>query len=115
MVEFKGGRTDFFYVIDSSQFHPQLGDLVIVEADRGKDLGKVACNTLTIDQVVVLEQKKQAQLQQLENNDKEKEEETPAKAQRELHIKRIFRLATPDEVNLLLVKDKTTQTANGSC
>ncbi|GAN06614.1 PSP1-domain-containing protein [Mucor ambiguus] len=122
MVEFKGGRTDFFYVIDSNQFHPQLGDLVIVEADRGKDLGKVACNTLTIDQVTVLEQKKQAQLQQLENNDKEKEkdkeakeEETPAKAQRELHVKRIFRLAAPDEVNLLLVKGQDEHKALVVC
>ncbi|KAK4509008.1 uncharacterized protein ATC70_007357 [Mucor velutinosus] len=122
MVEFKGGRTDFFYVIDSNQFHPQLGDLVIVEADRGKDLGKVACNTLTIDQVTVLEQKKQAQLQQLESNDKEKEkekeakeEETPTKAQRELHIKRIFRLAAPDEVNLLLVKGQDEHKALVVC
>ncbi|KAL0135587.1 PSP1 C-terminal conserved region-domain-containing protein [Mucor lusitanicus] len=123
MVEFKGGRTDFFYVMDSNQFHPQLGDLVIVEADRGKDLGKVACNTLTIDQVTALEQKKQAQLQQLENNDKKeekekeasKEEETPAKAQRELHIKRIFRLAAPDEVNLLLVKGQDEHKALVVC
>lgn len=110
MVEFKGGRTDLFYVMDSKLFHPQLGDLVIVEGDRGKDLGKVAANTLTIDQVILLEQKKQAQLQQLENNDKDKDKEdgeannTPAKAQREIHIKRIFRLAAPDEINLLLVK-----------
>ncbi|KAL9560019.1 hypothetical protein MBANPS3_000134 [Mucor bainieri] len=124
MVEFKGGRTDFFYVLDSNQFHPQLGDLVIVEADRGKDLGKVACNTLTIDQVTALEQKKQAQLQQLENNDKDKdkekdkeakEDEAPAKAQRELHIKRIFRLAAPDEVNLLLVKGQDEHKALVVC
>lgn len=116
MVEFKGGRTDFFYVIDSNQFHPQLGDLVIVEADRGKDLGKVACNTLTIDQVTALEQEKQTRLQQLENNDKEtKEEETPAKAQRELHIKRIFRQAAPDEVNLLLVKGQDEHKALVVC
>ncbi|CEP14170.1 hypothetical protein [Parasitella parasitica] len=115
MVEFKGGRTDFFYVNDSSQLHPQVGDLVIVEGDRGKDLGKVACNTLSIDQVIVLEQKKQAQLQQLDNNDKEKEEDAPAKAQKELHIKRIFRLAAPDEVNLLLVKGQDEHKALVVC
>lgn len=131
MVEFKGGRTDFFYVLDSNQFHPQLGDLVIVEADRGKDLGKVAANTLTIDQVSLLEQKKQAQLQQLENNEKEKqaaanaekngggEEETAVqqtpKQQREIHIKRIFRLATPDEINLLLVKGQDEHKALVVC
>jgi cell fate regulator YaaT (PSP1 superfamily) len=61
--------------------------------------------------------KKQAQLQQLENNDKEKEkeEDAPAKAQRELHIKRIFRLATPDEVNLLLVKGQDEHKALVVC
>lgn len=125
MVEFKGGRTDFFYVPESSQLHPQIGDLVIVEADRGKDLGKVAVNTLTIDQVLELEQKKQLQLQQLEsnNNEKEKEKEEDAaaaaaatpKAQREIHIKRIFRLAAPDEINLLLVKGQDEHKALVVC
>ncbi|KAG2195484.1 hypothetical protein INT47_012028, partial [Mucor saturninus] len=110
MVEFKGGRTDFFYVMDSSQFYPQIGDLVIVEADRGKDLGKVSANTLSIDQVTLLEQKKQAQLQQIENKNNEKEEaEENAKAPREIHIKRIFRLATADEIHLLLVKGQDEQ------
>ncbi|KAI7904084.1 PSP1 C-terminal conserved region-domain-containing protein [Cokeromyces recurvatus] len=131
MVEFKGGRTDFFYVLDSKQFHPQVGDLVIVEADRGKDLGKVAVNTLTIEQVIALEQKRQSQLQQVESNtaaaaaaEKEKREEEesaaagssiPVKAQREIHIKRIFRLATSDEVNLLLVKGQDEHKALVVC
>lgn len=112
MVEFKAGRTDFFYVLDSHQFSPQIGDLVIVEADRGKDLGKVAMNTLTIDQVTELEQRKQQQLQQLEHNDKE---EDTSKPQREIHIKRIFRLAAPDEVNLLLVKGQDEHKALVVC
>ncbi|RCI05884.1 hypothetical protein CU098_013562 [Rhizopus stolonifer] len=108
MVEFKAGRTDFFYVLDSNQFHPRVGDLVIVEGDRGKDLGKVAANTLTLEQVMTLEQKKQAQLQQLED----KEEELK---QREIHVKRIFRLATPDEINLLLVKGQDEHKALVVC
>ncbi|KAI8387442.1 PSP1 C-terminal conserved region-domain-containing protein [Blakeslea trispora] len=116
MVEFKGGRTDFFYVLDSNQFHPQVGDLVIVEGDRGKDLGKVAANTLALEQVIVLEQRKQAQLQQLENEkDKEEDTATPAKAPREIHIKRIFRLAAPDEINLLLVKGQDEHKALVVC
>ncbi|KAG2237995.1 PSP1 C-terminal conserved region-domain-containing protein [Thamnidium elegans] len=111
MVEFKGGRTDFFYVLDSSQFHPSIGDLVIVEADRGKDLGKVMGNTLTMDQVTQLEQQKQLQLQQIEN--KEENEET--KQPREIHIKRIFRLATQDEIGLLQVKGQDELKALGVC
>ncbi|KAI8378112.1 PSP1 C-terminal conserved region-domain-containing protein [Choanephora cucurbitarum] len=116
MVEFKGGRTDFFYVLDSNQFHPQIGDLVIVEGDRGKDLGKVAANTLTLEQVTILEQRKQAQLQQLESEkDKEEDTATPAKAPREIHIKRIFRLAASDEINLLLVKGQDEHKALVVC
>lgn len=43
-VEFKSGRTEIFYVLESDgkpQFECQVGDLVIVEADRGEDLGKI--------------------------------------------------------------------------
>ncbi|KAI9360547.1 PSP1 C-terminal conserved region-domain-containing protein [Pilaira anomala] len=115
MVEFKGGRTDFFYVLDSNQFHPHVGDLVIVEADRGKDLGKIAANTLTIEQVTALEQQKQFQLQQIENKNNGTTEETTSttggeeKAVREIHIKRIFRLATTEEISLMNVKGQDEQ------
>jgi hypothetical protein len=42
VVEFKAGRTDFFYLPETSKdLKINVGDLAIVEADRGKDLGKV--------------------------------------------------------------------------
>lgn len=42
-VAFKCGRIDFFIVPNTGEFENlQVGDLVLVEADRGKDLGKVA-------------------------------------------------------------------------
>ncbi|TIA86924.1 hypothetical protein E3P81_04110 [Wallemia ichthyophaga] len=50
IVEFKAARSDLFYSLDtslSSNIH--FGDLVIVEADRGKDLGKVTNDSLTIE------------------------------------------------------------------
>ncbi|KAF9442897.1 PSP1-domain-containing protein [Macrolepiota fuliginosa MF-IS2] len=50
IVEFKAGRTDLFYLIDPS-VDVKTGDLVIVEADRGKDLGTVVNDTITIGQV----------------------------------------------------------------
>ncbi|KAJ3343167.1 hypothetical protein HDU93_009717 [Gonapodya sp. JEL0774] len=40
VVEFKAGRKDFFHCPDASMTIHR-GDFVIVEADRGKDLGKV--------------------------------------------------------------------------
>ncbi|KAF8179129.1 PSP1 C-terminal conserved region-domain-containing protein [Pholiota molesta] len=39
IVEFKAGRTDLFYLTDLGQA-VRVGDLVIVEADRGKDWGR---------------------------------------------------------------------------
>ncbi|KNZ61356.1 hypothetical protein VP01_1412g3 [Puccinia sorghi] len=55
IVEFKGGRTDLFYVSlnpsEAALESIQVGDLVIVEADRGKDLGKVVHNHISIEEV----------------------------------------------------------------
>ncbi|KAH7884075.1 PSP1 C-terminal conserved region-domain-containing protein [Phlebopus sp. FC_14] len=50
IVEFKAGRTDLFYLTDLS-LDIRVGDLVIVEADRGKDLGKVINDTITLKEV----------------------------------------------------------------
>lgn len=50
IVEFKAGRTDLFYLTDLS-LDIRVGDLVIVEADRGKDLGKVVNDTITLEEV----------------------------------------------------------------
>ncbi|KAH9487332.1 hypothetical protein JR316_0001405 [Psilocybe cubensis] len=50
IVEFKAGRTDLFYLVDLSQ-NIRIGDLVIVEADRGKDLGKVVNDSITLAEV----------------------------------------------------------------
>ena len=50
IIEFKAGRTDLFYCTDLS-LDIRVGDLVIVEADRGKDLGKVVNDTITLAEV----------------------------------------------------------------
>lgn len=50
IVEFKAGRTDLFYCTDLS-LDIRVGDIVIVEADRGKDLGKVVNDTITLVEV----------------------------------------------------------------
>lgn len=42
LTEFKAGRTEIFYVVDiDSSVQVKVGDLVIVEADRGEDLGRI--------------------------------------------------------------------------
>ena len=50
IVEFKAGRTDLFYSAELAH-EIRVGDLVIVEADRGKDLGKVVNDTITLREV----------------------------------------------------------------
>ncbi|KAG7090548.1 hypothetical protein E1B28_009657 [Marasmius oreades] len=65
IVEFKAGRTDLFYLTDQvasnltqSQMNGhvgekpvKVGDLVIVEADRGRDLGRVVNDCITVNEV----------------------------------------------------------------
>lgn len=47
-VAFKGGRLDVFYLATTMVL--AVGDLVIVEADRGRDLGRVAKLAVLIDE-----------------------------------------------------------------
>ena len=63
IVEFKAGRTDLFYVTDLTA-DIRVGDLVIVEADRGKDLGKVVNDTITLAEVEAFQRQQQQQQQQ---------------------------------------------------
>ncbi|KAJ7611236.1 PSP1 C-terminal conserved region-domain-containing protein [Roridomyces roridus] len=61
IVEFKAGRTDLFYRAPDrggkggrggqGEDDIRVGDLVIVEADRGKDLGKVVNDSITLGEV----------------------------------------------------------------
>ncbi|CBQ69929.1 related to suppressor protein PSP1 [Sporisorium reilianum SRZ2] len=59
IVEFKQGRTDLFFRSTLPSQSPsnrdgepiRRGDLVIVEADRGKDLGTVVNDSITVEQV----------------------------------------------------------------
>ena len=60
IVEFKAGRTDLFYVTDLA-LDIRVGDLVIVEADRGKDLGKVVNDTITLAEVEAFQRQQQQQ------------------------------------------------------
>ena len=50
IIEFKAGHTDLFYLTDLT-LDIRMGDLVIVEADRGKDLGMVVNDSITLKKV----------------------------------------------------------------
>lgn len=56
LVGFKAGRIDVFYLpgdVDELQ-KTKVGDLVIVEADRGRDLGKIVKMNISIDEARLL-------------------------------------------------------------
>jgi len=92
LVEFKAGRTDLFYVAENSGVLVKKGDLVIVEADRGKDLGKITNDSITPHQVQLLQQQQADAM-----NDGHR-------MNKEIHPKRIYRLAQPAEVTMLVTK-----------
>lgn len=54
LVAFKAGRIDVFYLPTDTSTAINVGDLVIVEADRGHDLGKVVKKNISIDEARLL-------------------------------------------------------------
>ena len=64
IVEFKAGRTDLYYNDDPRMPPLRVNDYVIVEADRGKDLGKIVNDTITAAEVEAFVRQQAAQAQQ---------------------------------------------------
>ncbi|KAJ3111984.1 hypothetical protein HDU96_005093 [Phlyctochytrium bullatum] len=93
VVEFKAGRIDFFYVTENQTV--KNGDLVIVEADRGKDLGKVINDSIS----------NAAQLQMFQNQHGDAMLDSHF-LNKEIHPKRIFRLAQANEIPMLVSKSQ---------
>ncbi|KAG0322394.1 hypothetical protein BG000_002936 [Podila horticola] len=123
VVEFKAGRNDLFYMTggvgDASNPPLKRGDLVIVEADRGKDLGKIANDSITPQQIQAL-QAQQAEMaaiatQQDLSGMGSGTTGSAARTPKEIHPKRIFRLAQPSEVALLVSKNQDEMKAMVVC
>ncbi|ORY80888.1 PSP1 C-terminal conserved region-domain-containing protein, partial [Protomyces lactucae-debilis] len=104
LVEFKACRTDVFYVPEGSGMDVHVGDLVLVEADRGRDLGKVTHESVTLAQVRQLKQQ-QAREQAL----------ALGGGLAMLQPKLIYRLAHAAEAAQLLVKSQDEQQAMLVC
>ncbi|ORZ40296.1 PSP1 C-terminal conserved region-domain-containing protein, partial [Catenaria anguillulae PL171] len=105
IVEFKAGRSDIYYFADETGSNSVInkGDLVIVEADRGKDLGKVINNSITPHQIHLLQAQQSEALSDLH------------RVNREIHPKRIYRLAQPQEVQMLMTKMQDEAKALAVC
>lgn len=105
VVEFKAGRYDFFYIQDPSSLprSVQRGDLAIVEADRGKDLGKVVR-----DDIRNAEQLEEFQASRADMI-------ADSQFAKGVVPKRIYRLATNQEVSLLASKIEDESKALSIC
>ncbi|KXL44714.1 hypothetical protein M433DRAFT_271150 [Acidomyces richmondensis BFW] len=57
IVSFKCSRVEVFYLLDNTGLDIHEGDIVIVEADRGQDLGTVQHANVTPDQARLLKRK----------------------------------------------------------
>jgi len=113
---FKNSRLDVFYVPSEAQQQMQglkLGDLIIVEADRGRDLGKVVKLDVTLLEARLLKLKQfrdqQAALNQ--DHDNGNGEKRPT-----LHFpKPVVRFAYPNEVAELMLKKTDEERAKSVC
>ncbi|KAI8826156.1 PSP1 C-terminal conserved region-domain-containing protein [Fimicolochytrium jonesii] len=104
VVEFKAGRKDFFHTTALYGMPVKRGDLVLVEADRGKDLGKVIHDNIQNLQIL--------QMYQAQHVDSLPECHSPTK---EVHPKRIYRAAGPAEVTMLVSKSQDEAKAMAIC
>lgn len=106
VVEFKAGRTDYFYLPESSSdLKLSVGDLAIVEADRGKDLGKVIVTNIA----------SLSELQLYQANHVDPLVDSHNGYGSEIEPKKIYRLAAPNEVAMLICKSEDESKANALC
>lgn len=97
IVEFKGGRTDLYFCPDA---YLKKGDLVLVDADRGKDLGKVVVDGITSPTQLLASPEIIDHTHLLS---------------RELQPKRIYGLAQPHDVAMLVHKSQDEAKALAVC
>jgi hypothetical protein len=102
IVEFKAGRTDLFYLTDLSQ-DIRVGDLVIVEADRGKDLGKVVNDSITLAEVEAFQKQQMARAGFGDGGPTSPGGAAPT-GKKEINPKMIYGKAQPQDAQLLMSK-----------
>ncbi|KAK0553132.1 hypothetical protein OC846_002620 [Tilletia horrida] len=125
IVEFKQGRTELYFMPDPSQgpAHRERianGDLVIVEADRGKDLGTVVNDSLTVEQVQAFLAHQSELLQASQRGDISAEAASSdaamyARLTRSIHPKRLYGKANATDTGLLLTKAQDEERALQLC
>jgi len=112
IVEFKAGRTDLFYSAELTN-EIRVGDLVIVEADRGKDLGKVVNDTITLREVEAFQKAQAARYGGGEESGSPGGGSGGSK--KDINPKRIFGRARSQDIQLLAAKSADEERALDLC
>lgn len=101
VVEFKRGRSDMYYTTMTGDAAPARNDFVIVEADRGHDLGKVTLDRISRSQLSAM-----IKQQQENGDDGNNNTSSSSNKKNDVHVKRILRRATSAEIAVLMSKSQ---------
>lgn len=118
-VQFKASRLDVFFVPDASGLSPAIGDYVIVDADRGRDLGRVIKSNVTAEEAGLLKlkrhQEQQAILQHVPGSPGAGEKVSTSATPGVCTPKQILRFAQKNEVNQIIQKKNDEDKAVSLC
>ncbi|CAN6674522.1 hypothetical protein TRVA0_055S00760 [Trichomonascus vanleenenianus] len=113
-VQFKANRVDVFYIADNSSLNVKVGDLVIVDADRGRDLGKVVKDRVSPEEAGMLKWKRHQEQQAiLQHNPNASGAATSSPGV--TMPKPILRFAQPNEVQQIITKESDEDKAVAMC
>ncbi|KAH7104292.1 PSP1 C-terminal conserved region-domain-containing protein [Auriculariales sp. MPI-PUGE-AT-0066] len=126
VVEFKARRQDVFYCADPQLGHElHAGDIVIVEADRGRDLGKIAAAHVSHAQVEALQMRQAAAMANGGGGSGGGEPTSPGapppsaggigSGKRDINPKRIYGKAAPSDTASMLQKSQDEAKALALC
>lgn len=113
VVEFKNKRIDFFFTSPSNESPISAGDLVVVEADRGKDLGKVIAADIRTTKE--LYKYKDRYLESSSNAIYDPDTGCVTRQSKYIYPKCIYRLASASEVDQLSSKKRDEDSSVHVC
>ncbi|ANB15627.1 Psp1p [Sugiyamaella lignohabitans] len=115
-VQFKAGRLDVFFIPDSSGLVVHVNDLVIVDADRGRDLGKVVKDHVTTEEAGMLKYiRHQEQQAILQHNPNSMPVNSGSSGPGTTMPKQILRFAQSNEVQQITSKQSDEEKAVSMC
>ncbi|KAK9351422.1 PSP1 C-terminal conserved region-domain-containing protein [Lipomyces doorenjongii] len=116
-VEFKAGRIDVFYIAEGSNLDVKPGDVVIVDADRGRDLGRVTHVNISVETAheIKIQQHKEQQFALQQNGGEVNGQSDSGPNPMTLQPKQIIRFAQPMEIQQLAKKKNDEDRALEIC